>query len=381
MSLFLYLVWHFASKRVRSGTALLFLLLVAVSVFAGFVSMAGEQGRTASFFQSYYGPSQPMQALDIGSAHTQVWVATNQNLRITERSSQGIFLPLRMATPWLLFILPLVGLLLASREVSQDIESGVAQTLHAAPVSPVALGMARVLGDSLATALLIGLGLGGAILVGSRFVPLGVNSAELVRGLLLMLILGLYTSVFLLVGTLVSTISRNSLRALWVCVGIGLAVFGAHLMVENLSTAQPPPYPNVPWPPASVNEYLYRVSGIQDPMARRAMESRAPAEFLPYLASLRTHAATVQRMLDARYQDDRWLGLVSPADGIRQVAAELLQDRHASATEIFAPLPPAETPVSIWVSLRQTFPELLGLVLVWLGLFALNVRALSLLEV
>jgi hypothetical protein len=384
MTLFARLIGFFVAKRISAGTALSFVALTAILVFVGMLTgartRAAMAGEAAQRFGSALTPA-PVVSVDVGSVHTQVWEATNLTYLATYPG--GILLPLRLSSRWLFIILPLVGLLLASREVSQELESGVAQSVYAAPVRPSVLGVARVLGDSVGIALLIGMGLAVALLVAGRFVRLGLTSAQLVRSVAFVIILGFYTSLFVLVGNLMSALLRTSIRAVWACIAVALIVFAGQMAGENLFIARHRSYPTVPLPPRAVNEYLYShsmwLTGV--PSSADELAADATPEVLRYLIELEAHGQRVFEMVQADYQRERWFAAVSPVHALWEIAGQLLQDRHVDATEIFAPIPPLDPPPSIGTSLRRVWPELLGMVVFWLALFGLNVRVLSRIEV
>jgi len=386
VSLFIHLVGFFVAKRLLSTTAWLVLFLVAGVFFAGLIGSMNRQENTADNYTRRLGAvafSRPVQSVDLGSAHTQVWDATNNDYIQSNAYSGGILLPVRMAAWRLLFVLPLVGLLLAAPSVSRELESGVAQTVRAAPVHPGLLGTARMVGESLAMTALVGLGLAGALAVASLFFPMTLTPGQLARSFVFVLLLGAYASLFVSIGALVSALARRSVRALWICVGLGLTVFAAHLVSENLLIAGHREYPSIPRPPLEVNLFLaghdYEMLGVL--YTKDELEADAGPEVHRYLLELRIHAERFHALIDADYQRERRIALVSPLHLMWELASQLLQEAHRSPTEIFAPLPPDDPPTSLWASLGQALPELGGLAFLWLLFFALNVRTLSGMEV
>jgi len=217
MMLFIRLVGFFIARRISAGTALSFVVLIGMLVFVGMLNGARTRAAMLGDTVQRFGPAvapMPAVSVDVGSVHTQVWDATN--LTYVATYPGGVLLPLRLSSRWLFIILPLVGLLLASREISQELESGVAQSVYAAPIRPSVLGMARVLGDSMGIALLIGIGLALAVSAAGCFVRLGFIGGQVVRSITFVIILGFYTSVFVLVGNLVSALLRSSIQSVYV---------------------------------------------------------------------------------------------------------------------------------------------------------------------
>jgi len=383
MTRFIRLVGFFAKKQLSGGTALLFVALIVLLVLVGMLTgarMLKDISRGLVQDLGTPAPSGPVVSVDVGSVHRQVWDATNATYWGTY--PVGILAALRLTSRWLFIVLPFVGLLLASRGISQELESGLAQSLYVSPVRPSTLGMARMLGDSLSTSLLIGVGLAVALASGGWLVRLSVTTEQLVRSVGFIAILGVYTSVFILIGNLLSATLRSSVRSIWACVAVGLLVFAGHLIGENAFIATHPSYPTVPFPPREVNEFLYVhdmwSTGVV-PTVEELTADATPVVYR-YLLELEAHAQTVFDMVEADYWRERWYGFASPVHAIWEIAGQLLQDRHVDATEIFAPIPPLDPPPSIGTSLRRVWPELLGMFVVWLALFGLNVRVLSRME-
>jgi hypothetical protein len=384
MTRFIRLVGFFAKQQLSSGTALLLVtlivLLVLVGVLTGARMLRDISQRAVQDFGTL-APSEPVVSVDVGSAHRQVWDATNATFWGTH--PVGILAPLRLTSRWLFIVLPFVGLLLSSRKISQELESGLAQSLYVSPVSPSTLGMARMVGDSLSTSLLIGVGMAVALAFGGWFVRLSITAEQLVRSVGFITILGVYTSVFMLIGNLLSAKLRSSARSIWACVAVGILIFSGHLIGENAFIATHRSYPTIPFPPPEVNRFLSAhdmwLTGAVPTL--EALTADATPAIHRYLLELKAHAQAVFDMVEHDYRRERWYGVVSPVHAIWEIAGQLLQDRHGDAAEIFAPIPPLDPPPSIGTSLRRVWPELLGMVVAWLALFGFNVRVLSRMEV
>ncbi len=384
MTRFIRLVVFFARRRVSGGVAWLFVGLVVALVLVGMITGARMQNQVSNSQMEAFGgePLSPsITSVDVGSVHRQVWDATNYVYLTTY--PRGILLPLRLASRWLFIILPFIGMLLASRGISQELESGLAQTLYVSPVRTSTVGMARMLGDSLSISLLIAIGLAVALAAAGRFAHLTITAAQLVRTISYAVILSVYTSTFILVGNLVSATLKSSLRSIWLCLAVGLLLFAVQLVGENLFIATHRAYPTVPFPPREVNGFLSKhdVWNAGRLFTPEELAADATPAVYRYLLELRDHEQMVFDMLSADYQRERWYELVSPIHAIWEISGQLLQDRHVDATEIFAPIAAMNPPPTLGSSLQRVWPELTGMLFVWLALFAINVRALSRLEV
>jgi ABC-type transport system involved in multi-copper enzyme maturation permease subunit len=384
MTRFIRLVGFFAKEQLSSGIALLLVALIVLLVLVGILTGARMLKDISQRAVQEFGtlaPSGPVVSVDVGSVHRQVWDATNMTLWGTH--PVGILAPLRLTSRWLFIVLPFVGLLLSSRTISQELESGLAQSLYVSPVRPSTLGMARMVGDSLSTSLLIGVGMAVALGFGGWFVRLSITAEQFVRSVGFIAILGVYTSVFMLIGNLLSAKLRSSARSIWACVAVGILVFSGHLIGENAFIAVHRSYPTVPFPPREVNEFLFEhdMWSTGTVPTLEALTAYATPAVYRYLLELKAHAQAVFDMVEQDYRRERWYGVVSPVHAIWEIAGQLLQDRHVDATEIFAPVPPLNPPPSIGTSLQRAWPELLGMVVAWLALFGFNVLVLSRMEV
>lgn len=385
MMTFIHLTRFFFIKQLKTGAALPFAALIGVLIIVAMFTGARMREDVADGPAEQFGSehvSMPIVSMDVGSVHTQVWEATNFTY-ITTVIPGGILLPFRLAGRWLFIILPFVGMLFAAREISEELESGFAQSLHATPVHPAVVGMARVLAMTLSTSICILAVFALSILVLGRFVHLDFTGGQVARSLLFALALGLYTSVFVLVGNLMSATLRSSVYSLWACIAIGLLIFAAQMVGENLFISTHREYPAIPRPPRKVNVFLsdHDMWRIGEPSTPEELEADATPEVYKFLLNLESHGEQVFELVDVDYQRERWYSLISPVHAIWEIAGQLLQDRHEEATEIFAPRPQKDPPPSIRASLRSTWPEIAGMIACWLTLFAINVRVLSKLEV
>ena len=386
MRTLVYLTAFFARKRLMSGVGVLVVILAMLLVLTGFlaavrwIEQVGER-----YGQLYEGraTSQPVVDVERGSIHTQVWEATDFVYLQRYPMIAGTLLPLRMAVPWLLIMLPFLGMLLSVCDVSRELETGVAQTLYGTPVRRWVLGTSRVLGDSFVALALTGIGILAALGVGSVFVRYEIGAGQLARSAALILILGAYTSIFVQVGTLLSARARRSTNAIWGAVVIGLAVVGVYAAGENVMNAAHAPYATLPSPPYSVDRLLseHVMTAMSGTGSLERFEETGGPELARYVLELNAHADAFHRTLHSDYQRERWYAFLSPAHAIWEIAGQLLQDRHVDATEILAPVAPLDVPPSIGTSLRRVWPELVGMLVAWLGLFGMNVHALSRLEV
>jgi len=379
------LVWFFFRKRIVSVSALLIAAVCAVLVFSGFISsLVKIENYSLAYSEDAIGDtlSLPAQTVDEGSTHMKVWDATNYVYLHNYPVIAGGLLPLRIATPWLLLLLPFLGMLLGACEMSRELETGVARTLYTSPVRKAVLGVSRVVGDSLAAALLITVGMLVGLRLGVQLTSFEIPSSHLVRCVGFVLFLSFYTSIFVQVGTLASVRTRSSANALWVCVVIGLCLFGARLAGENLLSAAPVEYENLPVATQTANRILsMRTPMVDVTLPDGELAEIAPPALVEYLREVNAHAHATFGMMQRVYQQERWISFVSPFHAIWEIASQLLQDRHTRATEIFAPVPKMEPPPAVWQSVRQAWPELAGLLIAWGILFVVNVRMLARLEV
>lgn len=385
MRAMIFLTKFFAVKRLVSGPALLMSLLCLLLMLTGFLSTVV---RIENYARSYAADSGgtafaiPVQNMDKGSVHMQLWEATNFTYLHSYPIIGGALLPLRFSAPWLFIILPLLGLLLGACEVSSELETGVAQTLYISPVHRPVLGMARILGDSLAASILISVWILIALAIGTQLVSFEISGIHVARSVVFVLFLGFYTSIFVQVGNLISALARRSASSLWICVIVVLCLIGVRFVGENLLNASHDPYSSLPLPRLSVNRILGSPVPMVDPsMTDEEIRTAVGPEFGRYLLELNNHADEVHQTLRTDYQRERWVGLVSPVHAMWEVAQQLLQDRHNFSTELFAPIVAMDPPPSIRQSLAAAWPELVGLLAAWLLLFGLNIRVLSRLEV
>ena len=384
MRRFIRLVGVFAVRQMTGTSAALLFTLIVALVFVGLLTGARMQSGLSVWPKSLRAedlPSLSIASIDVGSVHRQVWDTTNY--LYLGLYPGGILLPLRLASRWLFIILPFVGLLLASRSISQELESGLAQTLYVSPIRASTLGMARMLGDCFGTFLMIWSSLAVALTAAGALTHLTVTIVELVRSLTFIAILGVYTSIFVLIANLLSVTLRSSVRSVWACIVVALLVFTVHLTGENSYIAAHRSYPTIPFPPREVNEYLYEhdVWLTGEIPTLEELTADATTAVYRYLLNLKGHAQMVFDMFSTDYQRERWYGLISPAHAMWEVASQLLQDRHQDATEIFSPVSPLDPPPSLAVSVQRVWPELAGILVVWVVLFGVNVRVLSRLEV
>ena len=375
----------FAVRRLASGAGLLLSVMAMLLLLSGFLSTAMRTEGYAWAYEEAFGGvaiTFPVQDVDIGSAHSQVWAATNFAYLHSYPIIGGALLPLRLAAPWLFILLPFVGMLATACGVSGELETGVAQTLYGTPVRRAVFASSRILGDSLAISALISLGILVALAIGGQLVDYEIRGVHLARCAAFAVVLALYTSIFVQVGNLISALSRRSAQSLWVCVIAGLAVIGIYFSGANLMAAARAPYPTLPTPPAEVNRLLSaQPPGMTGTRTAEQLAEAGGATLARYLIQVNAHADHVQRMLTTDYQHERWYGLVSPVHAVWEIAQQLLQDRHGFSTELLAPVPAMEPPPSIRHSLLEAFPEIAWLVALWIMLLAMNIRTLTKLEV
>ncbi|MBU1049379.1 ABC transporter permease [Candidatus Bipolaricaulota bacterium] len=380
-----FLTTFFMTKRLASGAALLLTVLCMLLLLSGFLAAVERTEGFASAYERSSGGnpvSLPVQTLDKGSVHTQVWKATDYAYLHSYPIIGGTLLPLRLTARWLFIILPFVGMLLSACEVSGELETGVAQTLYGAPVPRSALGISRVIGDSVAVTALISLGIALGLAIGGLLVEYEIGTAHVTRSAVFILVLGFYTSIFVQLGSLISAVSRRSASALWVCIMVGLAIIGIYVSSDNLLSAAHAQYSSFQRPPMVVNRFLSSPQGMSNPsMTDEEVADIGGPELARYMMNLAAHQDALHGLIQADYQRERWVALISPVHAIWEVAQQLLQDRHNFSAELFAPIAAMDPPPSIRRSLAAAWPELAGLVVAWLVLFAINVRVLSKLEV
>jgi hypothetical protein len=162
----------------------------------------------------------------------------------------------------------------------------------------------------------------------------------------------------------------------------GLALIGVYLSGTNLMNAAHDPYTNIPFPPLSVNRLLSsQPPGVTDMRTEEQLAAAGGPTLARYLLELSAHGDESHRTLLADYQRERWYALISPIHAVWEIAQQLLQDRHNVSTELLAPLAAMDPPPPIRQSLREALPEIVGLLGIWLVLFAINSRVLARLEV
>ena len=167
---------HFFAKRLASYQNLMFFLLLLAVLFAGIASMqsdrTGYQRAYAAWGTSDW-DSMPLAVLDIGTAHQTVYSAVSYYFTHSAEGRGGGLLPMRFVMQWLMFILPIVALAASFNSVSEELESGVIQSLFVLPVSHRSVGLAKLFGESLALLTTTLLGLGTIALIAAR--ALGIS--------------------------------------------------------------------------------------------------------------------------------------------------------------------------------------------------------------
>ena len=342
-------------------------LLVTVTVFANIVIWG--------FLHGAFGPGGYCRWGDEPFGVWEVSIGSLQSIFryiVTARGSVGLVATALMQSIYVwIFVLPLLGFIFSYNGVSDDLESGRVLSLHTLPLSSSDLAVGRALGNGLAVILSLVAGIGVAAGIGwwwlSRFVPIGLDLADLVRSGLYISFLAVYTLVFVLLGTLISTLTRHSKVALLICLVVFLGIFILHLARENSVLF------DAPLPPTGdqvIRTYFMGFGGRQGPIEAQRVAAEALKHMEELFPQIRRH-----------YRIERLLNFLSPANLHIEVASALLQDRFIPPYRIFAPVPLDEAQATIGQSLRYLLPEILFTLVMIMLLFWLNVRALTKLEV
>jgi len=370
---------HFLAKRLASYQNLMFFLLLLAVLFAGIASMQsdriGYQRAYAAWGTSDW-DSMPVAVLEIGTAHQTVYSAVSYYFTHSAEGRGGGLLPMRFVMQWLTFILPIVALAASFTSVSEELESGVIQSLFVLPISHRFIGLAKLFGESLALLTTTLLGLGTIALIAARALGISWSGPQLVRALLGLLVVGLYVTVFLLLGSWISAKARRSSKALWVVAAVFLGLFVLHVSIDGVMRMRASSLPELP--AVSSDVHLYFAQLQRRPVLSTA---EAPGDVVEYLSELSDYSAAVSERIRAQYARERWIGLVSVSHLFLAVEGELLQDEFPSAVGIVFREGGDAAGGSIGASLAAVAPEIAWLILLALALTLANGRALSRLEV
>ena len=356
------------------GLLLMVVVLVAAVGFGVFLRVEADQS-AIGYWKSLgaWGEDDPFAypASDQGTAPATktLWDAVMSRMATAEGGS--ILLPaLRNAVTWLVFLLPLAAFVFSYDAVSRDLETGLAQTLHAHPVSRTTVGLANVLAITLTFLVTLGIGLPLGLAIPTWAVGVSWPAASLVRAATMIGVLILYSSAFVMLGVLISCRLRRSISALWTCLGVLVAIFLIHGVGENVAAAFPyaPDYPTARTVEVST---FFVMTPSADP----------PPEVEAYMEELTAYASAYHEAATTRYAAERWIAAVSPAHAVMAIANEVLQDRYRRTLDIFDPDRPPEAPAPVGASLAAAWPELVLLFSAWIALGAINVRILSRMEV
>ena len=371
-------------QRFLSPTNLLLSLALLVILFA----TIAEHRDMLIEFRPYtervqVGPDR-WQNLAPDAVQQQVYMATNRLLRVMPEAE--ILAYFRTVAPFLAFLLPLIAFIFSYRNIAGDRESGRSLSLFTLPVARRDMVVGMLLGD------LVSFALASLIMLTTLFVVfryLVGTAADALLYLRVGLYLGAvwaYLLVFLLLGTLISSMSRTSTRSLILCLAAFLLIGGLSILKDGVPTAIFADYPILPRMCEAAQTGAGDMSfwGDKPPVfvreARPQWEEQRAAAFL-FLDELHSYREAFQTFIEHRYRIERLLNFLSPANLHIEVASALLQDRFIPPYRIFAPVPLDETHATIGQSLRYLLPEILFTLAMIMLLFWLNVRALTKLEV
>ncbi len=369
----------FLGRRLRSGRTLAIALLFFLVAFTVLLAMTDEQESMERMIRSSWGFESyelPAVTLGSGSAHDHVADAVTYRYLNSVPARGGLLLPLRFALPWLVVLLPLLGLIGSFSAVSEDLESGRSQTLLSLPVDPARMGVARALAEGAAVGLVLCTSLPLALVLVSLLFGVVSTAQEVERALVFLCILVVYTSLFALAGNLVSAWSRKSSRSLWICAGLFAGLVFLDMAASNATLRAADFYAPIPPMTREVNIYLGDAYHRLPPGA-----SNVPADVTAYLGSLSLRAQDLAREEGRRYQRERWFGVVAVSRLVRELGNQVLQDSYGNATDVFLPVGPGGHNPSLRKSLLCAWPEAAWLLFLWLILIAANVRVLSRMEV
>jgi len=318
-------------------SAIIALLIVAVTI-AGCTEMLSRQSGHMSAVDEQTSAEESSRAsvypLTPGTAHAQIWDAINYRYFRSAPMFGGPLLPMRYAAVWMGFFLPILALLLTFDSVSADLESGRLKMLQTAPAWPRAVLLARVAGRIGAAGVALALGLAASLVVVGRLTLFAWTSTQLLRIALFLLFVLAYMLVFSLVGVLASALARYSARALRVSVIIVVSVFGIHLLLENLASLVPLDTPQ----PPEMSSHVRHVLTSAERLGTRGVVG-IDDEVAAYRDSLEEHSEIVYEAVRRRYQQERWLNLVSPSHWLVEVSSQLLQDEYRVITDVFRGMP------------------------------------------
>jgi len=370
---------HFFFRHLGSTQVLGLLCLLCVVVVVGVLAAHSDRALVRRSYAQYRDGEfvMPLAVPNGGTAHQIVWDTISYRQLHSSTALGGGLLPMRMVALWLAFLLPMVGLALSFNLVSGDIESGVMGSLLSLPISRRTLGLARLCGEGAALLLVLCLGLGGIALVSSNICRVGWSLEQLVRLAHFLVLVGLYTGIFYVLGAWISARTRSSAKALWIACLLVASLFLGSTAINHAVALRASDLGIPPRASSEVLRYLYRQR-----VAKGIVSSPddLPESVSEYFENLSVYSQVLSERLGARYQRERWLAVISPAHLFLGMANQILQDHYPTATRVAyapsRPLKPARLSTT-WMSILPEFSWLVILLGAAVTAYARTLRQLE----